>query len=103
MKFIEFSMPQNADHPTLPGNVLLSIDGILEIFVRALSPQEMDARRHDYGLFIIHQSRQLRFHGTKSDCERSYKDLHVLLNQALSDTEMKGIVGTLTFPVRSMD
>ncbi len=102
MNFIEFSMPQNAGHPRLPDNVLLNIDGILEIYVRALSSQEMDSRGHEYGLFIIHQSRQMRFHGTKSECERGYKDLHALLNQALSAPEMKGIVGTLTFPVRSM-
>ena len=101
MKFIEISMPQNAGHPGLPENVLLNINGILEIYVRTLKDAERDNRGHEYGLFIAHQSRQLRLHGTKSECERGYQDLHSLLNQTLSDPSMNGIVGTLTFPISS--
>ena len=99
MKFIEISMPQNAGYPGLPDNVLLSLDGILEIYVRALRTAERDNRGHEYGLFLTHQSREMRLHGTKSECERGYKDLHDLLNQVISDPGMTGIVGTLTFPV----
>ena len=99
MKFIEISMPQNAGHPGLPKDVLLNIDGILEIYVRALRDAERDNRGHEYGLFIAHQSREVRLHGTKSECEQGYMDLYALLNQVISDPVMKGIVGTLTFPV----
>ena len=103
MKFIEISMPKNAGHPGLPDNVLLNIDGILEVYVRSLTARETDSRGHEYGLFIAHQSRLMRLHGTKSECEQGYKNLHALLNQVLSDPGMKGIVGTLTFPVSSED
>ena len=98
MKFIEISMSQNTGYPALPDNVLLNIDGILEVYVKSLNDRERDDRGHEYGLFIAHQSRQMRLHGTKSECERGYKDLSALLNQVLSDPQMNGIVGTLKFP-----
>ena len=103
MKFIEISMPQNAGYLRLPANVLLNIDGILEAYVIALGPKERDERGHEYALFITHQSRQMRLHGTKSQCEQGYRDLRTLLHQAISDPEIIGIVGTITFPVSSED
>lgn len=95
MRFIEIVMPRNASDPGLPENVLINLDGILEIYVRALRLKEIDVRGHEYGLFIAHQSREMRLHGTKSECDQGYKELRTLLE---SDTEKAGIVGTLRFP-----
>ena len=99
VKFIEIAMPRNASHPGLPDSVLINLDGILEVYVRSLLPRETDVRGHEFGLFITLQSRDIRLHGNKSECDQAYKELRFLLNQALSDSEMKGIVGTFTFPL----
>ena len=93
MKFIEIVMPRNADTPGIPNSVLISLDGILEVYVRALVSREEDYRGYEYGLFIGHQSREMRFHGTKSECEQAYKDLCELMN---SDAEEA--VKKLVFP-----
>ena len=92
MRFIEIAMSRNAGHSGLPDNVLINLDGILEVFVRALLPRETDTRGYEYGLFIVHQSRQIRLHGTKSECEQGYEELRALL-----DWEDE-IVQTFKFP-----
>lgn len=97
MKFIEIVMPKNADTPGLPDNVLINLDGILEVHVRALMSRELDIRGYEYGLFIVHRSREMRLHGTKSECENAYKELCDLLkSHAISQAE--GIVAKLVFP-----
>ena len=93
MKFIEIVMPRNSDIPGLPDKVLISLDGILEVYVRALMSREEDFRGHEYGLFMAHRSRDMRLHGTKSECEQGYKELCELIK---SDAEQ--IVGKLVFP-----
>ena len=95
MKFIEIVMPRNASDPGLPENVLINLDGIQEVYVRALRSKEIDVRGHEYGLFIAHRSREMRLHGTKPECDQGYKDLRALLKL---DTEQEGIVGRFTFP-----
>ena len=86
-------MPRNADTPGLPDNVLINLDGILEVYVRALMSREEDFRGFEYGLFIIHRSREMRLHGTKPECEHAYKELCELLK-----SHAEGIVGKLVFP-----
>ena len=93
MKFIEIVMPRNAEVPGLPDNVLLKLDGILEVYVRHLRGGEGDFRGYEYGLFITHQSREMRLHGTKSECEKTYKELCELIT---SDAE--GTIRKLVFP-----
>ena len=93
MKFIEIFMPRNAGVPGLPDNVLLKLDGIVEIYVRSLRSREQDFRGYEYGLFITHQSREMRLHGTKPECDQTYKELCELIT---SDAE--GTIGKLVFP-----
>ena len=93
MKFIEIVMSRNADIPGLPDNVLINLDGVLEVYVRALTSKEGDFRGYEYGLFITHRSREMRLHGTKSECEQGYKELCELIK---SDAEQ--IIEKLVFP-----
>ncbi len=93
MKFIEIVMPRNADTPSLPDNVLINLDGILEVYVRALMSREEDFRGYEYGLFITHRSREMRLHGTKPECEHAYKELCEFLT-----SRAEGVVGKLVFP-----
>ena len=97
MKFIEIVMPRNTDISGLPDNVLINLDGILEVHVRTLMSREEDFRGYEYGLFIMHQSREMRFHGTRSECERTYKELCELL-ESHTISHAEGIVGKLVFP-----
>ena len=94
MKFIEIVMTRNEDIPGLPDNVLLKLDGILEVYVRALMSREEDFRGYEYGLFITHQSREMRLHGTKSECEKTYRELRELI----TSNNVEGTIGKLVFP-----
>ena len=94
MKFVEIAMPRNAEHPALPENVLINLEGILEVYVRVLRSEETDVRGHEYCLLIAHRSREMRFHGTKAECDQAYEDLRSLL-----DSDKVGLVGRFKFPL----
>lgn len=103
MKFVEIALPRNESDPGLLDNMLINLDGILEIYVRALLPEELDARGYAYGLFVACQSTNMRFHGTKKQCEHGYKDLRAILDNAPIESERNGIVETFTFPAIPLD
>lgn len=98
MKFVEIALPRNEKNPGLSDNLLINLDGILDIYVRALRPGESDVRGYGYGFFVANQSRELVLHGTKKQCEQGYKDLRAILDNAPINSERNGIVGTFAFP-----
>lgn len=98
MKFIEIVIPRNVNSSDLPDKVLIKLEGILEISVIPIEPPYRYNSNYSHALLIVNESRELEFHGTKSDCDRCYKALRAIL-----DSEKPEKVGSLVFPLPHSD
>lgn len=80
MKFVEIVVPRNVDSQYLTDKVLINLKGILEIAVIPVEPRLRYNDNYSHTLVIAHESREIEFHGTKSDCDRGYKELRDMIN-----------------------